>query len=108
MAVASAGPYANNLHLAPDTNASSLNFYRSDVLPDSLSPNQQCQSTEGITINKIVYKMFGAVSNDLQCIYTMYVYTWAYILSKIWLLIVEISLLRDMVKQTVLLCQMLR
>jgi len=28
-AVASAGPYANNLHLTPDhTNTSSLNFYR--------------------------------------------------------------------------------
>ena len=42
-AVASAGPYANNLHLAPD-NTSSLNFYRSDALP---APNQQCHSTEG-------------------------------------------------------------
>jgi len=37
-AVESAGPYANNLHLAPDryhTNTSSLNFYRPDALPDA-------------------------------------------------------------------------
>ena len=37
-AVASAGPNANNLHLAPDsnhTNTSSLNFYRPDVLHDA-------------------------------------------------------------------------
>jgi len=31
-AVALAGPYANNLHLAPDT--PSLNFYRLDALHD--------------------------------------------------------------------------
>jgi len=39
MAVASAGSYANNLHLAPQTdnhtNTSSLNFYRPDALPDA-------------------------------------------------------------------------
>ena len=37
MAVASAGPYANNLHLAADnhTNTSSLNFYKPDALPDA-------------------------------------------------------------------------
>ena len=34
-AVASAGLYANNLHLAPDINTSSLNFYEPDVLPDA-------------------------------------------------------------------------
>jgi len=33
-AVASAGPYANNLHRATDTNTSSLNFYRPDAPPD--------------------------------------------------------------------------
>jgi len=35
MAVASAAPYANNLHLAPDVqphNTPSLNFYRPDAL----------------------------------------------------------------------------
>jgi len=53
--VASAGPYANNLHLAPD-NTSSLNFYRSDALP---APNQQChtpkarQSTAGIKLVRL-------------------------------------------------------
>jgi len=41
MAVASAGPYANNLH----TNTSSV--YTGRML--FLTPNQQCQSTEGIT-----------------------------------------------------------
>ena len=40
MALLSAGPYANNLHLAPDrtdnhTNTSSLNFYRPDAFPDA-------------------------------------------------------------------------
>ena len=37
VAVASAGPYANNLLLAPDnhTNTSSLNFYRPDAFPDA-------------------------------------------------------------------------
>jgi len=38
MAVATAGPNANNLHLAPDKhNTSSLNFYRLDALPDTKS-----------------------------------------------------------------------
>jgi len=32
-AVASAGPYANSLHFAPDT--TSHNFYRPDALPDA-------------------------------------------------------------------------
>ena len=43
-AAASDGPYANNLHLAPDTNSSSLTLYRPDALPGA----QPCQSTEGI------------------------------------------------------------
>jgi len=37
-AVASAGPYANNLYLAADgyhTNTSALNFYRPDAPPDT-------------------------------------------------------------------------
>jgi len=40
-AVASAGPYANNLHLTPElqtdnyTNTSSLNFYKPDAVPDA-------------------------------------------------------------------------
>ena len=36
MAVASAGPYANNLHLTPGRTPS-LNFYRPDALPDAFS-----------------------------------------------------------------------
>jgi len=52
MAAASAGPYANHLHLTPDlfssednhTSNSSLNFFHSWIL--FLMPNQQCQSTE--------------------------------------------------------------
>jgi len=35
IAVASAGPYTNNLHLAPDIKTPSLNFYRPDALPDA-------------------------------------------------------------------------
>jgi len=50
MAVASAGPYANNLHLTPDTNTSSLNFFTGQML--FLTTNQQCQSTEGNTQRK--------------------------------------------------------
>jgi len=41
-AMASAGPYANNLHIAPDINTLSLNI--GWLL--FLAPNQQCQSTE--------------------------------------------------------------
>jgi len=46
MAVASAGLYANNLHLVPDnrTNTPSLNFYSPDALPN-LRPNQRREST---------------------------------------------------------------
>jgi len=47
-AVASAGPYANNLHFAATdnhTNTSSLKFFTSRML--FLTPSQQCQSTEG-------------------------------------------------------------
>ena len=46
MAVASAGPYANNLHLTQTdnhTNTSSLNFYRPDALHDA---QPQRQSTD--------------------------------------------------------------
>jgi len=50
MAVASAGPYANNLHLTPDTNTSSLNIFTGQML--FLTTNQQCQSTEGNTHRK--------------------------------------------------------
>jgi len=34
-AVASAGPHENDLHFAPDTNTSSLDFYRPDALPEA-------------------------------------------------------------------------
>jgi len=37
-AAASARPCANNLHLAPDTNTTSLDFYRPATLPDA-QPN---------------------------------------------------------------------
>jgi len=50
MAVASAGPYANKLHFAPDrvqttTPAPHHSVFLGRVL--LLTPNQQCQSTEG-------------------------------------------------------------
>jgi len=44
-AVASAGPYASHLHLAPDRSPRqhlTTEFYRPDALPDA----QQCQSAE--------------------------------------------------------------
>jgi len=46
MALATAGPYANNLHLTPDINTSSLNVYRPDAIPDAqptVSKQQQQQ-----------------------------------------------------------------
>ena len=49
MAVTSAGPYANNMHLAPDRQQHQhlINqFFTGRML--SLTPNQQCQGTEGI------------------------------------------------------------
>jgi len=50
-AVASAGSYANNLHLAPDRLPHQhliTQFFTGRML--FLTPNQQCQSTEGKTI----------------------------------------------------------
>ena len=47
-AVVSAGPYANNLHLAPDRLTQQhliAQFLQAGCT--SLMPNQQCQSTEG-------------------------------------------------------------
>jgi len=46
-AVASAGPYANSLHLAPDkiTTTPHHSIFTDWTL--FLTPNQQCQSTEG-------------------------------------------------------------
>jgi len=69
MVVASAGPYANNLHLAPDyTNTTSLNFYTPDALPDA---KQQCQSTEGssnsiVSNNPIIIKGFQQDGNKTK------------------------------------------
>jgi len=51
VAVASAGPYANNLHLAPDslrqltTPSPQHSIFTGQML--FLTPNQQCQGTEG-------------------------------------------------------------
>jgi len=47
-AVTSAGPYANNLHLAPDTNTSSLNSYRPDALPGA-QPTVSSRSLTAMT-----------------------------------------------------------
>jgi len=47
--VASAGPYANNLHLAPDSEPHEhliTQFFTGQML--FLTPSQQCRSTEGI------------------------------------------------------------
>jgi len=48
MVVASAGPYANHLHLAPDRKLRQhliAQFFTGQIL--FLTPNQQSQSTEG-------------------------------------------------------------
>jgi len=42
-AVATAGPYANSLHLAPDRTPHHSNFTGQMLF---LAPNQQCQSTK--------------------------------------------------------------
>jgi len=57
MAVASAGPYANNLHLAPQTdnytNTPSLNFYR----PDALFNARPTNSVKALKANKVNCKV---------------------------------------------------
>ena len=61
MATASAGPYAINLHRAPDTAppAPHHSIFTGRML--FLTPNQQCQSTEG-SIIVILY----SYTNKLQ------------------------------------------
>ena len=53
VAVASAGPYANYLHLAPDRQPCQhfINHFFTDWML-FLTPNQQCQSNEGKTPSK--------------------------------------------------------
>ena len=54
-AVASAGPYANNLHLAPDRQPHqhlTLNYLQARC--SSWGPEKQCQNTEGMTISSKV------------------------------------------------------
>jgi len=48
VAVSSAGPYANHVHLVPDTimQAHHHSFFAGQML--FLMPNQQCPRTEGI------------------------------------------------------------
>jgi len=49
VAVASAEPYANHLHLSPDhASTSPLSFLQAGCLP-FLPPNHQRQSTEGLS-----------------------------------------------------------
>ena len=62
--MASAGPYANNLHLAPDnhTNSPSLDLYRSDALPDA----QQTASKHGMHTKKIS-NILTAPKQKLTC-----------------------------------------
>ena len=42
---ASAGPHAKQLHLAPDTNTSSLNFYRPDAVANGQPPMQSTEDS---------------------------------------------------------------
>ena len=65
-AVASAGPYADNLHLAPDnhSNTSSLNFFTDRKL--FLAPNQQCQSIKGKHTHTHTHTFNGLFSRTTQ------------------------------------------
>jgi len=77
-AAASARPYANNLHLAPDnhTKTSSLSFYRPDALPDAqprapkhwrqlISTDTAAVAEEGSTDTTEVHSHF--VRRTMQC-----------------------------------------
>ena len=62
MAVASAGPYANHLHLAPDRQVCQhliIQFFTGQML--FLTPNHQCQSTED-TCHKLMINAFSALT----------------------------------------------
>ena len=63
-AVASAGPYANKLHLAPDRLPHQhliTQFFTGRML--FLTPNQQCQSTEG-TYTAVLFSLLFLHSNS--------------------------------------------
>jgi len=65
-AVASAGPYANNLHLTDKhTNTSSLNFFTDRIL--FLMTDQPCQSTEGIKQYKKWESKIAIYSVHVHC-----------------------------------------
>ena len=51
MAVASAGPYVNNQHLAPDMQPHQHLIIQFLQAGCSSMPNQQCQSTEGMKLH---------------------------------------------------------
>ena len=57
-AVATAGPYANSPHFAPDnhTNTSLLNVYRSDALPDAQPPTVSKHCSQSHSVQNLVYK----------------------------------------------------
>jgi len=61
-AVASAGPYANDLHFAPDRQPHQhliTQFFTGQML--FLTPNQQCQSTAGITMDCTELKIIAMI-----------------------------------------------
>jgi len=69
VAVASAGPYANHLHLAADryhtiTSSHHSIFYRLHALPDA---HQQCQSTEGNGNQMLIYWLVNTSFNPQGC-----------------------------------------
>ena len=56
VAVESAGPYANNLHLVPKTTTRHHSIFTDRML--FLTPNmQQCQSPEGTLITMTCYRL---------------------------------------------------
>ena len=56
VAAASAGPYANHLHRAPDRPVTHHSGFFTGWMP-FVMPNQQCQSTEGTSLSLVLKKL---------------------------------------------------
>ena len=70
-AVASAGPYANNLHLAQDRKPHQhliIHFFIGQML--LLTPNQQCQGTESLD-RKFIMKSSLTITPNLKHVATL-------------------------------------
>jgi len=66
MAVASAGPYANHLHLVPDTSTTSLSLYRPDALSDAQpTVSKHCRQSHSL---KTTASLYYNSSNVIKCL----------------------------------------